>query len=613
MLKILEPIQSNCLVWIDDVLLMSDSHDSALDLFSKALELFEKANMLINLKKLVVLQQTFEYLGFQISVTPNGNTLSVPESKREIFGRMKLPETRDGIRKILGMCTFIDLMIPGLHCHMGPLIDDLKLSLPKDKKQPLKITDVQERSFKKLTKLLDNLQDVHLFRYDRTAYLVTDASFTAAGACLFQLDGSGNRQIIAYYSKRFTTLVQCQKTSIFKEILSLFFGINHFFKSYLVGAIKTVLICDLSCMITLLSAHYNPVDPVLSRLSFKLFSYGFSFQLRHAPSNKDILISDQLSRLHEEPVTFTGLPMNQTKDAEEFFKDFKDKIPSDWVKGAEFSYKDMISHLTSEILKDSKISENVRQKRFQNLLQNIDEKWHPPILQFVKDGKDTNVLKKTVLKGEGIEVSLLECRGPERYVDIRSAQTKKETNLSPPRSIKALNLAHIVRMQRENQQCSRVINHLLTVPAKDQDKRWRKQFRLLDSNLLVTRKYSKGKWDEKNIRIYLPIPAALYVLAYMHLVSAHLGQNYLAQMFSATYRCFNLSKMVRIVVKSCTHCQVYEHKGFKYVKPGRLPRASRPSERCYIDILKIPPGKLNKKTYQYVLGILDDFSGNENY
>ena len=98
-------------------------------------------------------------------------------------------------------------------------------------------------------------------------------------------------------------------------------------------------------------------------------------------------------------------------------------------------------------------------------------------------------------------------------------------------------------------------------------------------------------------------------MAYMHLVSAHLGQNYLAQMFSATYKCFNMTKLVRIVIKSCSHCQVYEHKGFKYVQPGRLPRASRPFERCYMDIVKIPPGKLQKRTYQYVLGILDDFSG----
>ena len=609
MMTILEPIQKNCLVWIDDCLLMANSHSECLQIFQKALELLEKANVLVSLKKLVVLEEQFEYLGFQITVTPEGPKLSVPDSKREVFQRMELPTSRDGIRKILGMVTFIDLMIPGLHCHLGPLIDDLKIAIPKDKKKPLQITDIQERSFKKLTKLLDNLQDVHLFRYDQTAYLVTDASLTAAGACLFQLDKDGNRRIIAYYSKRFSTLVQCQKTSIFKEILALFFGINHFYRPYLMGAVKTVLITDLSCIITLLSCNYNPVDPVLSRLSFKLFSYGFTFQLRHAPSNKDILISDQLSRLHGEPITFTGLPLSQTKDAEDFFKNFKERIPKQWIDGAHFSYQDMINHLTSEILKDPKISENVRQKRFQNLLQNVEEKWHPPILKFVKEGRDTDILKTTVLKGDDIEVSLLECKGPYRYVDIKSAQHKKESKLAPPRSIKALNLAHIVRMQREDEQCAKVINHLLTVPVNKQDNKWKKKFKLLDSNLLVTRKNPKGLWDEKNIRIYLPITAALYVLAYMHLVSAHLGQNYLAQMFSATYRCFNLSKMVRIIVKSCTHCQVYEHKGFKYTKPGRLPRATMPSERAYMDILKIPPGKFQNKTYSYVLGILDDFSG----
>ena len=96
----------------------------------------------------MVLEEQFEYLGFQITVTPEGPKLSVPDSKREVFQRMELPTSRDGIRKILGMVTFIDLMIPGLHCHLGPLIDDLKIAIPKDKKKPLQITDIQERSFK---------------------------------------------------------------------------------------------------------------------------------------------------------------------------------------------------------------------------------------------------------------------------------------------------------------------------------------------------------------------------------------------------------------------------------------------------------------------------------
>ena len=614
-LKILEPINQHCLVWIDDVLLMANSDSEALKIFEKALDLLEKANVLINIKKLVILEPSFEYLGFQITITPEGPKLSVPNSKKEIFQRMEMPTTRDGIRRILGMVTFIDLMIPGLHCHFGPLIDQLKTSVPTSKKKPIEITDIHRRSFNKITKLLDNLQDVHLFRYDQTAYLVTDASLTAAGACLFQLNPDGTRRIIAYYSKRFSTIIQCQKASIFKEILALFFGINHFFKPYLVGAIKIVLICDLSCIITLLSANYNPVDPVLSRLSFKLFSFGFSFQLRHAPANKDILISDQLSRLHEEPVSFTGLPIRQMRDSEKIFQEFEKKIPKKWISGAEFNYQDMINHLTSEILKDPKISENVRQKRFSHLLQQIDEKWHPPILQFVKQGtgKDTEVIQTKTLKADDdLEVSLIQCKG-DRYVDLKvnimATNVGQNTKLTPPRSIKALNVSHLVRMQREDEQCNKVIQHLLTVPREKQDPKFKKQFRLLDSNLLVTRKSAKQPWTESNLRIYLPISAAFYVLAYLHLVSAHIGQNYLAQMFSATYKCFNLTKMVKIIGKTCSHCQIYEHKNMKFTKPGRLPRASRPSERVYMDILTIPPGKLQNKTYKHILGILDDFSG----
>ena len=105
---------------------------------------------------------------------------------------------------------------------------------------------------------------------------------------------------------------------------------------------------------------------------------------------------------------FKAYSISELRESEKFFEDFKDRIPQKWKNGAEFSYQDMINHLTSEILKDPKISENVRQKRFHNLLLQIDEKFHPTILEFVKDGKSTDVLEAKTLKGENIEVSLID-------------------------------------------------------------------------------------------------------------------------------------------------------------------------------------------------------------
>ena len=94
---------------------------------------------------------------------------------------------------------------------------------------------------------------------------------------------------------------------------------------------------------------------------------------------------------------------------------------------------------------------------------------HCAILEFVKDGKDTDILQTKTLKGEDIEVSLIQCRGPERYVDIQSVERKSETKLVPPRSIRTLTLAHIIRLQREDEQCAKVINHLLTVSKEKQE------------------------------------------------------------------------------------------------------------------------------------------------
>ena len=84
----------------------------------------------------------------------------------------------------------------------------------------------------------------------------------------------------------------------------------------------------------------------------------------------------------------------------------------------------------------------------------IDEKWHPPILEFVKDGKETSTHEAKPLTGKDVNVSVLQCKAPEQFVNIQSVQPEASKKLSPPRTIKTLNIAHISKLQHENEQCA---------------------------------------------------------------------------------------------------------------------------------------------------------------
>ena len=59
-------------------------------------------------------------------------------------------------------------------------------------------------------------------------------------------------------------------------------------------------------MISLMSASYVSDDPVMNRLSYRLCSAGFHSKLLHV-TDRELIISDPLSRLFETVITITGL------------------------------------------------------------------------------------------------------------------------------------------------------------------------------------------------------------------------------------------------------------------------------------------------------------------
>ena len=86
--------------------------------------------------------------------------------------------------------------------------------------------------------------------------------------------------------------------------------------------------------LSMLSSQYCSSDLQMSRLSHKLFSFGWTFKLRHLAS-KFCLLSDALSRIFDQEMLITRVPLNQkvNQDCDEFFKTYKDSLPKHWISG----------------------------------------------------------------------------------------------------------------------------------------------------------------------------------------------------------------------------------------------------------------------------------------
>ena len=76
-----------------------------------------------------------------------------------------------------------------------------------------------------------------------------------------------------------------------------------------------------------------------------------TFKLRHLAS-KFCLLSNALSRIFDQQMLITGIPLNEkiNQECDEFFQSYKDTLPENWVTGeAEISQEDLFNNLTYQI------------------------------------------------------------------------------------------------------------------------------------------------------------------------------------------------------------------------------------------------------------------------
>ena len=598
----------HAIVYIDDIIIFHNSSKENLETVDRVLGKLQEVNALVGLNKCQFDFEKGEFLGFHIEVTENGVIYGIPQSKLDVFKNMNCPTNRKQLLTYYGMLMFLYKNIPGLQAHVEPLTRHLPTKIPR----PFTMTDIQKRAFEKLNKTLDKLPLLHLFSYERTAYLFCDASLTHAGSCLAQLNDDGSLRLCMFYSKKFDAPTIYNATSIDKEIAAVMDSVRHF-KRYLVRCVKTVIITDLAAMVSMLSSQMEFQNTKIGRHSFKLFSLDLCFQLRHVSSKFGVL-QDTLSRIYEQPVTETGLPVAHKADMHEFLEKYKNTIPQEWKEGAIFTYQDMIDHLTEVVMNDPTISKTLKSKRLNGLLEQLQPQYMPESIKFAKEKIDSPVYKShkvsDVLTPSEPEIKAFIAEYRQESIKVPAKFCNVQTEgYAPPRKIKTLSIAQIIKLQDDDLQCRKAKMYILTTPEHKQDGRIRNRFRVLNGNLLVTRRKHKLPWSEvENLRVYLPPVAALTVITTLHLIYGHPGKNHLEYYFSASFKCSSRRELVYAVIEGCNPCRLYKWNALKQAPPGRFSIPEGPAERYHADIVELPAGPINNTTYKYFLGIIDAYS-----
>jgi len=164
------------MVYIDDVLIPSDSVDENLETLKRVLLLLKKYGFELNYQKCQFLRKRIEFLGYIITET--GITLSPRHT--EAVNRFQQPTNVVEVQRFLGLASYFRRFIRDFTLKARPLYSLLKKGIAFDFNEDCK------KSFVKLKKELTSAPVLALYNPALETELHTNASSAGLGAMLLQ-------------------------------------------------------------------------------------------------------------------------------------------------------------------------------------------------------------------------------------------------------------------------------------------------------------------------------------------------------------------------------------------------------------------------------------------
>lgn len=284
------------IVYIDDVLIMSETFVEHLQLVSKVLSVLRAHGVKVKVSKCRLFEREVQFLGHVVS----REGLSKPKAYIEAINEFALPETVRQLRSFLGLVNFQRKFVPNCSVIMKPL----SVLTGGRASAKIKWTDEMVEAFNALkTKMKD---DVCLSFPDYSPEalpleLYTDASALGVGACLCQSQ-SGTIRRIAYASMAFS-LAQKNYSTLERELAAIRWAVK-VFRPFLFG-VDFIIHTDHQPLV-----YLQNMKIVNSRLARTLEDLSdFSFIIRYTPGQCNTA-ADALSRVHvlpeSEATEFTG-------------------------------------------------------------------------------------------------------------------------------------------------------------------------------------------------------------------------------------------------------------------------------------------------------------------
>ena len=285
MQQILAPVLNhNVIIYIDDILIMSETFEQHMEIVSKVLQLLMKYRIKVKVNKCEWFQKQVVFLGHVIN---EDGIKKSPEYVEKVL-KVERPETVKQMRKFLGLVNFQRKFVKDCSVLMKPLSEWM------NGKGTRKIAwnDEMVRAFDRLKEEIarDVLLTYPDYRKEAIKMeLYVDASCSGCGSCLMQKK-NGRYEVIAYGSMSFSD-TQKRYSTTDREITAIRWAVNNF-RSFLSG-VPFILLTDHKPL-----TYLNSMSSSNSRLMRTVEELAeFDFEIRYRPG-KDNEAADFLSRVN---------------------------------------------------------------------------------------------------------------------------------------------------------------------------------------------------------------------------------------------------------------------------------------------------------------------------
>lgn len=282
--QVLEGIK-NIVVFIDDILIFSDTKDKLQETTETVLSALTANNLTLNERKCEYMKENIVFLGHEISE----KGLNIEGEKVKVIKTFRSPKSGSELKSFLGLASYLSSYIANFADVTAPLWKAAH-------KKPFEWDEEAEKAFVETKKRIIGCTITQGFfsQTDRTV-LYTDASPIALGAVLTQQNADGEERIISFAAKSLTPTEQ-RYSQVQREALGIVYSVEHFF-FYLLGRKFTVR-TDAMGVAYIFQRQKDEAKKVIRRAegwAMRLAAYDFDIEYIKGNYN----IADPPSRLYK--------------------------------------------------------------------------------------------------------------------------------------------------------------------------------------------------------------------------------------------------------------------------------------------------------------------------